>query len=157
MSPLRISNPVEGTARRGLSRLGAGVIVAIGLYGCGASMSPPRDGGSGADDTVPGMNDPSWLTSREKLPPPDTDRLEYDSDKRTLFLYDLPNHEMWVVQLPDEPAGHLVGPQHKLPEGIDISRTLVYYARAGSKVSHPVTVAQIEAGRLAHGSMANGN
>lgn len=157
MPPLGISNPVEGTTRRSLLRLGAGVVVAVGLYGCGSSFSPPSDSSSGSSEPIPGANDPNWLTSREKLPPPDTDRIEYDPEKRTLFLYDLPNHDNWVVQLPDESAGRMVGPQHRLPEGTDTTKTLVYYARAGVKVSHPVTVAQIEAGRLAHGSMANGN
>jgi hypothetical protein len=99
-----------------------------------------------------GANDPDWLTSREKLPPPDSDRIEYDAQKRTLSLYDLPGRDRWMVQLPDESVGRLVGPQHRLPEGVDTAHTLVYYARAGSKTSAPVTVAEIEAGKAAHSS-----
>jgi hypothetical protein len=103
---------------------------------------------------MPGSNDPSWLTSREKFPPPGTDRIEYDAKNRMLILYDLPGRDNWMVQLPDEMAGRLVGPQYRLPEGIDTTRTLVYFSRAGMKVSASVTVSQIEAGRLSHTSLA---
>jgi hypothetical protein len=57
-----------------------------------------------------------------------------------------------MVQLPDEVNARFVGPYHRLPVGVDTSRTLVYYARPGAKVSAPVTVAQIEAGRPPHSS-----
>jgi hypothetical protein len=88
------------------------------------------------------------------LPPPDTDRIDYDTKKRTLTLYELPNRDNWMVRLPEETVGRLVGSQHQLPEGTDITQTLVYYARAGMKVSSPVSVAQIQAGRTAHPSLA---
>jgi hypothetical protein len=100
------------------------------------------------------MNDPAWLTSREKLPAPHLDRLDYDAEKRTLALYDLSGRDQWMVKLPDEIAGRPVGSSYQLPEGADTSRTLVYYARPGVKVSAPVTVAAIEAGRRPHTSLA---
>jgi hypothetical protein len=88
------------------------------------------------------------------LPAPDTDRIEYNPRDRLLTFHSLPAGDRWMVQLPDEPNAHYVGPLHRLPEGVDTSRTLVYYARPGVKVSAPVTVAQIEAGRLPHSSQA---
>ena len=59
-----------------------------------------------------------------------------------------------MVQLPDEEDGRFVGPLHQLPEGVDTARILVYYARPGAKVSAPITVAQIEAARAPHTSLA---
>jgi hypothetical protein len=94
------------------------------------------------------------LTSREKLPAPNLDRLDYDAQKRTLALYDLSGRDQWMVQLPNEAFGHPIGPTHRLPEGVDTSRTLIYYSRPGVKVSAPVTVAAIEAGRRDHSSLA---
>jgi cholesterol transport system auxiliary component len=137
--------------------IGSSTLVSFALYGCGSATPPVDDAVTNAlAAPMPGTNDPSWLTSRDKLPPPDTDRIEYNAEKRTLTLYDLPGRDRWIVQLPNEHSGHLVGSQHMLPEGVDTSRTLVYYARAGVKVSAPVTVAQIEAGRMSHTSLAIG-
>jgi hypothetical protein len=128
-------------------------LTALGLIGCGTATPPVEEPVAAAPASTPGMNDPSWLTSREKLPPPDTDRIEYDSQKRTLTLYDLPGRDNWMVKLPDEAVGRLVGAHHRLPEGIDTTQILVYYARAGVKISAPVTVAQIEAVRKPHTSL----
>jgi hypothetical protein len=83
------------------------------------------------------------LTSREKLPPPDPDRIDYDSKNRILKLYDLQGQDRWMVQLPNEQFGRQVSPDHQLPEGVDTKHTLVYYVRPGVKVSTPVTVAEI--------------
>jgi hypothetical protein len=130
-------------------------LAAFGLYGCGSATTPENDpSSSNSTPAIPGSNDPSWLTSREKLPAPDTDRIEYDREKRTLILYDLPGRDNWMVQLPDDEVARPVGPQYRLPEGVDTRRTFVFYSRAGMKVSAPVTVAQIEAGRLSHTSLA---
>jgi hypothetical protein len=104
---------------------------------------------------MPGSNDPAWLTSREKLPPPDMDRLDYDARERSLTLYELPGRDSWMVQLPNE-QGRTVGSHYHLPEGVDPRQALVYYARAGVKVSMPVTVAQIEAGRMTQPSLSIG-
>ncbi len=129
-------------------------LAALGLFGCGTASPPSTDPIPPQISAVPGLNDPNWLTSREKLPPPSLDRLDYDPDKRTLTLYDLPGRDHWMVQLPEELTGRRVGPVHRLPEGIDPTKTLVFYARAGVKVSTPVTVAAIEAGRRPHASLA---
>jgi len=129
-------------------------VVALGVFGCG-SPSPPANESPAQAATVPGVNDPNWLTSREKLPAPDLDRLDYDAQRRTLALYELPGRDRWMVQLPDELTGNPVGPLFKLPEGVDTSRTLVFYFRPGVKVSAPVTVAAIEAGRRPHSSIAS--
>jgi cholesterol transport system auxiliary component len=127
-------------------------LAAFGVFGCGRAMPPSNDVAPLATSS-PGANDPSWLTSRDRLPAPDTDRIEYDAQKRTLTLYDLPGHDRWMVQLPDEANGRPIGPQHRLPDGVDTTRTLVYYARPGVKVSAAVTIARIEAGRGPHSSL----
>jgi hypothetical protein len=94
------------------------------------------------------------LTSRETLPAPNPDRIDYDPQKRKLTFYDLPGQDRWMVQLPDGRAGRAVGPSHRLPEGVDTGYTFVYYVRAGEKVSASVTVATIEACRSGHTSFA---
>ena len=144
-----IPRPVPTLLRAGL----AGVIV-IGVFGCGMPSPPASEPSLQSNAATPGANDPAWLTSREKLPAPHLDRLDYDSEKRTLALYDLTGRDQWMVQLPNETFGHIIGPSHRLPEGVDTSRTLVYYARPGVKVSTHVTVADIEAGRRPHSSFA---
>ena len=157
MTVLQTAKAITRMRSRFVLATGAGLIGLLGMFGCGTTPSPTDDMAPQTITTpLPGSNDPSWLTSREKLPPPDTDRMDYDAKDRTLNLYDLPNRDTWMVQLPNESVGHLVGPQHRLPEGVDTTHTLVYYARAGMKVSMPVTVAQIEAGRMAHPSLAIG-
>lgn len=158
MNALRTTKTTAVHSSRTLVRVWVGIAVACCLYGCGTDSSPSNESSTGAvPSTMPGANDPNWLTSREQLPPPDTDRIEYDADKRTLILYDLPNRDNWMVQLPDEATGRLVSSIHRLPEGVDTSHTYVYYARAGSKVSAPVSVAQIAAGHIGHTSLPNGN
>jgi hypothetical protein len=124
---------------------------ALGLVGCG-SAAVPEDTSALPATVSPGANDPIWLSSRGSLPAPDTERIEYDAHKRLLTLHELPGNNRWMVQLPDEENGRFVGPMHVLPEGVDTARTLVYYARPGFKASAPVTVAQIESGRMPHTS-----
>ena len=126
---------------------------ALGLLGCGTA-TPPTDETQPASSVSPGTNDPIWLTSRGRLPAPDTDRIEYSPRERILTFHPLPTGDRWMVQLPDEDNARYVGPFHQLPEGVDTRRTLVYYSRPGAKISAPVTVAQIEAGRLPHTSQA---
>src|SRR5579872_2079824 len=125
---------------RAISRMVLLGIVACGLYGCGAATPPENESApTSSAPSVPGSNDPSWLTSRENLPPPDTDRIELrassnDFSKRTLILYDLPARDTWMIQLPDGQIGHQIGQQYDLPEGVDLTRTYVYYSRAGMKI-----------------------
>src|SRR5262245_18206078 len=128
------------------------VLLAFGVAGCGAASLPTADDASPVATASPGANDPAWLTSRGRLPAPDTDRIEYDARTRTLTFSDLPGRDRWMVQLPDEASGRQVGRQHHLPEGVDTSRTLVYYARPGSRVSVAVTVRAIEDCRAPHTS-----
>jgi hypothetical protein len=158
MTALRTTKHAKLLPIRDFSRSVLWCLVAFGLYGCGTA-TPPETETSALNSTpaIVGANDPSWLTSREKLPAPDTDRIEYDREKRMLFLYDLPGRDNWMIQLPDDKIARLVGPLYRIPEGVDTSRTLVYYSRAGMKTSAPVTVAQIEAGRLGHTSLAIGH
>jgi len=121
------------------------------MFGCGTAP-PPTDDPHPSATISPGTNDPAWLTSRGQLPAPDTDRVEYNPRERLLCFHPLPAGDRWMVQLPDEERARFVGPLHQLPEGVDTSRTLVYFARPGAPVSAPVTVAQIEAGRAPHTS-----
>lgn len=135
----------------GTARACALLWIAFAALGCG-SVSPGDS--SPVADSTGGARDPDWLTSRERLPAPDTDRIEYDVQKRTLILYDLPGRDRWMVQLPDEAKGRPVGPQHRLPDGIDTARTWVYYARPGARISVAVSIDQIAAGRGPHSSIA---
>jgi hypothetical protein len=152
MTALRITQPTISCHTRGNPRAMV-LLVVIGIFGCGTA-SPPSDDPSPTATSSPGANDPSWLSSRENLPAPDTDRIAYDAKTRVLSFTDLPGNDRWMVQLPDEPNGRPVVAQHRLPDGVDTNRTLVYYARPGSKVSAAVTVAQIAAGRAPHSSQA---
>ncbi len=130
-----------------------GTVALLTVVATGCSTHTPPPAIPAPAPGVPGYNDPDWLTSREKLPAPPLDRLDYDPEKRTLILYELPGRDHWMVQLPDETVGRRVGSVHRLPEGVDLARTLVFYARSGVKVSAPVTVAAIEAGRRPHASL----
>ena len=152
MTALRTTRPVRPKPLR-LASWACGFLAAFGLFGCGTAM-PPDDDSAPPATPSPGTGDPLWLTSRGRLPAPDTERIEYDPQERILKFHNLPSGDRWMVQLPDEEDGRFVGPMHRLPEGVDTSRTLVYYARPGAKPSAPVTVAQIELGRLPHSSRA---
>ena len=149
MTALRTTRPVS--KHHHLAVVVFGLLTAFGLFGCGTPVAPD-DGSAPPATPAPGTSDPPWLTSRGSLPAPDTERVEYDSNERLLKFHNLPAGDRWMVQLPDEMDARFVGPFHRLPEGVDTSRTFVYYARPGVKVSAPVTVAQIEAGRLPHSS-----
>ncbi len=153
MTALRMTRPARLWPARRVRAWALG-LAALGVFGCGTA-SPPTDDPSpqGVASTL-GVNDPAWLTSRGRLPAPDPDRIEYDAQKRMLTLYDRPGQDRWMVRLPDEQFGQLVGPQHRLPVGVDTQQVLVYYVRPGVKVSAPVTVAVIEAGRAAPNSLA---
>ena len=148
-------NARPSPAPRERRRLAAGLVglAALCVPGCGATSLPPDDPSSPAL-TTPGASDPNWLTSREMLPAPNPDRLDYDPQKRRLSFYDLPAGERWVVHLPGERTGRAVGPHHRLPEGVDTRYVFVYYVRVGDKASFPVSVATIEACRTGHTSFA---
>jgi hypothetical protein len=126
-------------------------LLALCMVGCGGGSAPDFERLPGSPPPALGANDPNWLTSRTELPPPDTDRIDYDSQQRVLTFYELPGRDHWMVQLPAE-LGRPVGPRHRLPEGIDPADIRVYYCRPGAKVSASVTVAQIQAVRAHHTS-----
>jgi hypothetical protein len=153
MTGLRTTRLTKISPLQAFVCIGVGLLTVFGLFGCGSGAQPENETNS---ISSPGMNDPVWLTTREKMPPPEADRIEYDAKSRTLTFYDLPARDSWIVKLPDQEFGQFVGSQHRLPEGADLKQTLVYYNRAGVKMSAPVTVAQIEAGRLSHISLASG-
>jgi hypothetical protein len=155
MKKARSTEQLSNCADRRMVFLSTCLAFALGFCGCSRSPTPPVESASTqVAAPIHGANDPSWLTSREKLPPPEAERIEYDSKKRTLTLYDLPIPDSWMVQLPEETSGRLVAGRFQLPEGVDLKQTFVYYARAGSKVSLQVSVAQIRAGRASHPSLA---
>jgi len=154
MTALRMTRPIIPRPAWHSLRAGVASVIVFGVVGCGMPSPPTGDQPQQPTASAPGTNDPAWLTSREKLPAPALDRLDYDPEKRVLALYDLSGRDQWMVQLPNDAFGHIIGPSHRLPEGVDTSRTLVYYARPGVKVSAPVTVADIEAGRRPHSSLA---
>jgi cholesterol transport system auxiliary component len=152
MNALRTARLIASPPARSLVGVGLAGLVVFSLFGCGTGAPSAND--PPAHSGTPGANDPPWLTSRDTLPPPDPDRIDYDAQKHTLTLYDLPGRERWMVRLPDEARGRTVGPQHRLPEGVDTAQTLVYYVRLGEKPSAPVTVAAIEACRAGPTSFA---
>lgn len=141
MTPLRITRP------RAWARAAA-LLVPLGLTGCGTATPP----GSAPSPHAVGANDPAWIVSRPALPPPDTDRMNYDPRTRTLTLYGLPGNDRWLVQLPGESVGRPVPPQHRLPD-VDPAEVMVYYTRPGVKPSVPVSVKQIQDSGSTHLSM----
>jgi hypothetical protein len=126
------------------------LVLTAGLFGCGAAVPP----GPEPSPHAVGANDPAWIVNRPELPPPDTDRINYDERTRTLTLYDLPGNDRWVVQLPGETTGHQVPPQHRIPD-VDTAEVMVYYTRPGVKPSAPVSVRQIQDSGNAHVSLAH--
>ncbi len=148
MTTYRRSRPGNRSPRRMWARAAA-LLLPVGLFGCG-SATPP---GTAPSPHAIGANDPAWIVSRPALPPPDTDRINYDENTRTLTLYDLPGNDRWLVRLPGEAAGRPVGPQHRIPD-VDLSDVMVYYARPGLKPSIPVSVKQIQDSGSTHVSIA---
>ncbi len=125
------------------------LLLPIGLFGCG-SPTPP---GPEPSPHAVGTNDPAWITNRSALPPPDTDRINYDERTRTLTLYNLPGNDRWLVQLPGESRAQQVAPKHRIPD-VDTSEVMVSYTRPGFKPSVPVSVKQIQDSGGAHVSIA---
>jgi hypothetical protein len=154
MSALRTTRTADPLFKH-FSRIGFGLLLGVfGVCGCENAPAPQSTGGPASSATPLGANDPNWLTSRPLLPAPDIDHIEYNKDRRSLSFYDLPGGDRWMVQLPGEQTGRLVGPQHMLPEATDNTRTFVYYVRPGVKSSAAVSVAEIESGRAPHTSFA---
>ena len=88
-----------------------------------------------------------------QLPPPATDRIDYDSATRTLTFYDTPaGAGRWMVRASDAEQGVPAGPDHLVPEGADPDQTFVYYRRPGGQASRTVTLAEIQAARETHAS-----
>jgi cholesterol transport system auxiliary component len=111
----------------------------FGLFGCGGATPP----GPQPSAHAVGANDPAWIVNRTNLPPPDTDRINYDARTRTLTLYELSGNDRWIVRLPGEPVGRQVAPQHRIPE-VDLTEVMVYYTRPGMHPSVAVSVKQIQ-------------
>lgn len=153
MTALRTTRPAESRPRHSIRTAWVVSWAVLGVFGCETALPPPTDPPTGNPPATVGANDPNWLTSRPRLPPPDPERIDYDAQKRELSFYELPGRDHWMVQLPDESVGRPVGPRHRLPEGVDPANVLVYYTRPGAKASASVTVAQIEAVRAAHSSL----
>jgi hypothetical protein len=100
-----------------------------------------------------GSGDPAWVVNRPNLPPPDTDRIDYDARTRTLTFYELPGNDRWAVRLPGEPEGHPVAPRHRIPDA-DLTEVMVYYTRPGMHPSVAVSVQQIQESGGEHVSSA---
>lgn len=127
------------------------VLLPLVLVAAGCGRSAPA--GADASPHALGASDPPWVPGRSALPPPDTDRMNYDERTRTLTLYDLPASERWLIRLPGEKAGRPVPSRHRLPNVTDPSQVLVYYTRPGCKASVPVTLRQIRDSGNAHISL----
>jgi cholesterol transport system auxiliary component len=148
MTALRRTRPGDRLPFRTWVRVAA-LVLPVGLFGCGSATPPGPD----PSPHAAGANDPAWIVNRPALPPPDTDRINYDERTRTLTLYDLPGNDRWVVRLPGEPAGRPVTAQHRIPDA-DPSEVMVYYVRPGYKPSVSVSVKQIQECGNMHVSLA---
>jgi hypothetical protein len=84
------------------------------------------------------------------LPPPATDRIDYDDQTRTLTFYDLQGPGRWMVHVGG--AIYPAGPDHRLPEGVDPDDTFVSYTRPGGLTSGHVSLRQIQAAHQMHNS-----
>jgi hypothetical protein len=93
------------------------------------------------------------MPGRYELPPPDAERINYDTRTRTLTLYDLPGNERWEMRLPGDAVGRPIPPQHRLPD-VDVSEVYVYYTRPGVKASSAVSVKKILESGNSHVSLA---
>jgi cholesterol transport system auxiliary component len=148
MTVLRRTQPDDRAPDRMWVRA-ALLLIPVGLFGCGTATPP----GPEPSPHAAGTNDPAWITSRPALPPPETDRINYDERTRTLTLYNLPGNDRWLVQLPGESRAQQVPPKHRLPD-VDTSEVMVSYTRPGFKPSTPVSVKQIQDSGGAHVSLA---
>ena len=148
MKALRITPP-DSRWTRGIVVSVAAVLLPVGFTGCGTPTPP----GAAPSPFAVGANDPAWMTNRPELPPPDTDRINYDARTRTLTLYNLPDNDRWQVRLPGESVGQPVPPQHRVPD-VDTSAIMVYYTRPGMKPSAAVSVKQIQESGNPHVSLA---
>ncbi len=83
------------------------------------------------------------MTTRPNLPPPDTDRINYDGPSRTLTLYELNGNDRWIIRLPGEAVGREIAPRYRIPE-VDLTQVMVYYTRPGMHPSVAVSVQQIQ-------------
>ncbi|QJW97628.1 hypothetical protein [Frigoriglobus tundricola] len=147
MTAPRYTRPNTRPLRRTCARV-ALFLLPIGFLGCGTATPP----GPPPSPHALGANDPAWIVNRGSLPPPDTDRINYDERTRTVTLYDLPGNDCWRIQLPGE-ASKLVAPQFRVPDA-DAAEVLVYYTRPGLRASTPVTVKQIQECGSTHVSFA---
>ena len=121
--------------------------IAAGLMGAaGCSERAVPENAAAAEEAAPGP-------VVAELPPPATDRIDYNSHTRTLTFYDLPESARWMVRKPNSLVPDLVGPDHRLPEGIDPEQTYVFYRRPGGQQSRAVSLAQIQAARQMHESV----
>ena len=126
--------------------------VSFGVVLTGAADRDARPRASNEPETGP----PALTAVRDRpgaaLPAPDSDRIEYDARTRTLHLYDPPDSARWMVHLSNARHPAPVGPQLRLPEGIDPDRTVVFYTRPGGGHSTPVSLRQIQDARDVHRS-----
>lgn len=144
MTALRMTRPEPDGRPTPTGGRGTGFarVLALGLCAAVAGII-----GCGSDPNTAAVDRENTTTP---LPPPATDRIDYDAGTRTLTFYDLPNSGRWMVQMGD--AIYLVGPDHRLPAGVDPQRTYVCYTRPGGQTSLPVSLSQIQAAREMHKS-----
>jgi hypothetical protein len=117
--------------------------------GCGDGSSRQPAGPASADvvkadgDRPKSPVDPTTA----KVPKPDLARIGYDSDTRTLVLYDLPDAAKWMLHLPEQPKGVPVNPVHQFMDDVDVDRVAVFYTTAAGHPSPRVTLREVLAAR----------
>lgn len=118
-------------------RLPVAALVLAFVAGCGG---PPAAGDGSRPPTAP-------------LPRPTVERIDYNTNTRTLTLYQLPESGRWLVWTPDRPEATAVGPAHILAEGTDPVDTYVAYRRPSGRASGWVALSDIIAARATNASV----
>ena len=143
MTTLRMTRPDTDTPPRGGAN-GRHRLTALALCGLLAAIT-------GCGEQRPEADPPAFHADpAASLPPPATDRIDYDARTRTLTFYDLQGPGRWMVTVAG--AIHPAGPDHRLPEGVDPEKTYVSYVRPSGQTSVAVSLSQIQAAREMHKS-----
>ena len=139
---------------RRLRRAGHGLVLAlsfavlIGIIGCNRETR---------EEAEPASPDAATATDRPMLThlsAPRSEWINYSPNDRKLTLYTLPAAGRWMIKRSDLTSAYPIGPEYVLPEKLDPNETVVYYIRPGGQTSRSVTLAQIQAARPEHMSLA---
>jgi len=117
-------------------------VVLVGIVGC--------SGGHPGDEPGPPPDPSPYRPVMRRLPPPSPDRIGFRDG--TLSFYELPASGRWMVQVSGSDTPEPVGPDHRLPGGVNPQSTFVSYCRPGGQTSQRVSLAEIQAAGRYHDS-----